>query len=683
MSVDRERVAAIFERAQALPRVARAGFLDGACGSDTALRRELDSLLDAHDAAPAYFDGLSRRVVSPALGELGVITAPLNVLAMLAERLADTYRIERELGGGGMSRVFVAEDITLGRRVVIKMLPPEMAVAVSVDRFRREIAVAAQLQHSHIVPLLTANASHELLYYTMPYVDGQSLRDRLADGPLAVDHALTIWRDILDALSYAHAAGVVHRDIKPGNVLLSGRNALVTDFGIARAIEVAATHTRATMTGPIGTPAYMAPEQVIGGPVDERTDLYAAGLVLYEMLGGRVPADLVDLLARCMATNAAMRPPSAESILAELDALSRRAPGGRRRRRLLLAASAAIALAVTTWGVTRVRFPSSTPARARHTPPDTVTRLYQRGLAEQRRRTLEGSVDAMSLFERAIAIDSGFSLAWAATARTAQFADNRGWVLPGRNADSLLSLAVRASRRAVALDSGSAEAWTVAGKVAGAVDLESRAATLYALRKALALDSTYAEAWFELGLAYEESLQPADAERAWLRAAQLSPTNVQVLAFLGFHFLWYDDYTAGARWADSALAVEPTYALARDAAGYLALAMRRPESAKRHADVLLRSRGNEPHLPLCLLAVAAAQEGDVQRSRDFARRAEELVAGHRPSKHESTYIAGAWAAAGDTARALRWLAAYEHQNDLHFQLHVRRDPELRWVAARR
>ena len=138
--------------------------------------------------------------------------------------LEGSYRIERELGGGGMSRVFIAEDVALKRQVVIKVLPPDMAASVSAERFRREIQVAARLKHPHIVPVHSAGAGDGLLYYVMPYIEGHSLRERLSKGALTPSDAVRIWREVLDGLSYAHANGVVHRDIKPENILVSGRH---------------------------------------------------------------------------------------------------------------------------------------------------------------------------------------------------------------------------------------------------------------------------------------------------------------------------------------------------------------------------------------------------------------------------------------------------------------------------
>jgi serine/threonine-protein kinase len=220
-------------------------------------------------------------------------------LAELVERLqksiGDTYRLERELGGGGMSRVFLAEEVELARRVVIKVLPPEMAAGVNQDRFRREIQLAAKLQHPHIVPLLTAGSADDLLYYIMPYIEGEPLRAKLArEGELPIGEVARILRDVADALAYAHRHNVVHRDIKPDNVLLSDNHALVADFGVAKAVsESTGGASSLTSLGvALGTPAYMSPEQAAANPnVDHRADIYALGALAYEMLCGRPPFD--------------------------------------------------------------------------------------------------------------------------------------------------------------------------------------------------------------------------------------------------------------------------------------------------------------------------------------------------------------------------------------------------------
>ena len=210
----------------------------------------------------------------------------------LQAALGSAYRIDQELGGGGMSRVFLAEETALGRKVVVKVLPPEMAAGVNIERFRREIQLAASLQHPHIVPLYAAGQADDLFYYTMPLVEGESLRAKLArEGQLPVEQVVRILRDVTDALAYAHAHGVVHRDIKPDNVLVSNEHAVVTDFGVAKAVSAASGSSTLTSLGvALGTPAYMAPEQAAADPhIDHRADLYATGVMGYEMLTGRLP----------------------------------------------------------------------------------------------------------------------------------------------------------------------------------------------------------------------------------------------------------------------------------------------------------------------------------------------------------------------------------------------------------
>ena len=273
----------------------------------------------------------------------------------LQSALGPAYRVESELGGGGMSRVFLAEEVRLGRRVVVKVLPPELAAGVSAERFEREIQLAAKLQHPHIVPVLTAGAKGDLLYYVMPHIAGESLRARIAhERALPVGEAVRILRDVCDALAYAHTHGVVHRDVKPDNVLLSGKHALVTDFGVAKAVASSSggSGTLTSLGMALGTPAYMAPEQAAGDPnVDQRADLYAVGALGYELLAGRtpfgglspqgmlaaqvtatpdpvtqhrdsVPPALAALIMRCLAKHPADRPQSADDVLGQLEAMA-------------------------------------------------------------------------------------------------------------------------------------------------------------------------------------------------------------------------------------------------------------------------------------------------------------------------------------------------------------------------
>jgi serine/threonine-protein kinase len=263
-----------------------------------------------------------------------------------------------------MSRVFVATERALTRRVVIKVLPPELAAGVNTERFRREIQLSAQLNHPHIVPVLAAGEIGEMLYYTMPFIEGESLNQRVAkSGRMDAREVLRVLHDVVDAIAYAHSRGVIHRDIKPANILAQGNHALVTDFGVAKAISVSLPTTGITSGGfAIGTPAYMAPEQLAADPnADHRIDIYAVGLLAYELFTGespfaatspqatmaaqltRVPSPLhrirpdiphaiSDMVQRCLEKLPENRPATAQVLLAELDAISTpqgdvRAPG--------------------------------------------------------------------------------------------------------------------------------------------------------------------------------------------------------------------------------------------------------------------------------------------------------------------------------------------------------------------
>jgi serine/threonine-protein kinase len=215
----------------------------------------------------------------------------LDVLDTLRRALADRYAIERELGQGGMATVYLARDLKLGRAVALKVLRPELAAALGAERFLREIEIAAKLAHPHILALYDCGEAGGQLYYTMPFVEGESLRDRLTrERQLPLDDALQIAREVADALSFAHSRGVIHRDVKPENILLESGHAVVADFGIAKAVAAAGSE-RLTETGlAVGTPQYMSPEQAAGsGEIDGRSDLYSLGCVLYEMLAGEPP----------------------------------------------------------------------------------------------------------------------------------------------------------------------------------------------------------------------------------------------------------------------------------------------------------------------------------------------------------------------------------------------------------
>jgi serine/threonine protein kinase len=279
----------------------------------------------------------------------------MDLKTRLESALGSSVRLVRELGGGGMSRVFLAEDVEHGREIVVKVVPNELAGQVNVERFRREIKVAARLQHPCIVPVISSGSADGLPYYTMPFVEGESLRAKMSrERGLSVQESLRILRDISGAVAYAHEHGVVHRDIKPENILVTKHHAVLADFGVAKALTES-TRSDAPLTSvgvALGTPAYMAPEQAVADPsLDHRADIYALGVIAYEMLAGRhpfegrssqsmlaahaieqpnsvsvhrpsLPGSLAALITRMMAKHPGDRPQSAEEVLTEIDHVS-------------------------------------------------------------------------------------------------------------------------------------------------------------------------------------------------------------------------------------------------------------------------------------------------------------------------------------------------------------------------
>jgi tetratricopeptide (TPR) repeat protein len=364
----------------------------------------------------------------------------MDLREQLQTSLGVAYTLGRELGGGGMSRVFVAHEARFDRKVVVKVLSPELAEGISAERFGREIKLAASLQQANIVPLLDAGDADGLPFYTMPFVDGESLRARLASGPLPITQAVSILRDVARALAYAHERGVVHRDIKPDNVLLSRGTAVVTDFGIAKALAASWTSPGATLTMDgvaLGTPAYMAPEQAAGDPAtDARSDVYAFGCMAYELLSGKppfvqptlhqlvtahmteiprpvaelrpeTPPMLAALVMRCLAKNPADRPANADALVTALDTIptgDAAVPLLRARRSLSAAlivyviAFAAVALgakiAIPRIGLPEWVFPGALITMGLGLPVILLTALR----AGSWRRTMIGGVYAVGAF---------------------------------------------------------------------------------------------------------------------------------------------------------------------------------------------------------------------------------------------------------------------------------------------
>ena len=374
-------------------------------GDDPVRRAELERLV-------AELGRESPLIDAPAAERFGALFD--DPAAGFPDVLADRYRLSREIGRGGMATVYLARDLKHGRDVAVKVVSPMLASALGGDRFLREIEIVANLRHPHIVPLFDSGNAGGAPYYVMPFETGLSLRQRLArDGPLPIDDAVTILRDVSDALAHAHERGIVHRDIKPDNVMLSGRHAMVTDFGVAKAIVAGSTEARLAPSDPdasvearaeadtaptttqgvaFGTPAYMSPEQIVGDPrIDHRADIYAVGVLAYELLAGRppflgatrdevlaghlsrapspvtthrtdVPAPLAELVMNCLAKNANDRPQTANDLVARLEGLAARrrtdrAPLTRSSRWLIattvLTLSAATALLIARQRIAR------------------------------------------------------------------------------------------------------------------------------------------------------------------------------------------------------------------------------------------------------------------------------------------------------------------------------------------
>jgi serine/threonine-protein kinase len=351
----------------------------------------------------------------------------IDPLPGLRQSLSDRYRIERELGAGGMATVYLAHDQKHDRKVAIKVLRPELAAALGTERFLREITVSAQLHHPHILPLFDSGSVPGSLYYVMPYLEGESLRDRLRREPrLPVDEGVRIAREVADALAYAHAHGVIHRDVKPENILLESGHAVVADFGIARAVQAAGGDTLTGTGIVVGTPAYLSPEQATGEQhIDGRSDIYSLACVLYETLAGAppfngttaqaliaahvtetpksltalrpdAPAPLASALSRALEKDPGRRFATAAEFRDALEPFARTVPRAPRRWRVLASVTALVAIVGV--GLILTLGPRHTPgfdtdliAVAPFTTLDSRLALWREGLVDILSRNLDGA----------------------------------------------------------------------------------------------------------------------------------------------------------------------------------------------------------------------------------------------------------------------------------------------------
>ena len=646
---------------------------------------------------------------------------------LLAAALSDRYTLERELGRGGMASVWLARDLRLDRPVAIKVLHPELAGAIGVERFVREVRLTARLQHPGVVPVLDSGAfagpgGIELPWYAMAYVPGESLRQRLdRERQLPVDDALHITGEVADALAAAHREGIVHRDIKPENILLSGGRAWVADFGIARAL-VETGGDRLTSTGiAIGTPAYMSPEQATADAVDARTDQYSLATVLYEMLAGEtpfagptahaimarrvagpprpihpvrpaVPEEVESALQRALQLVPADRYPGIAEFARSLGhgtapAGIRGSSAGRRvdarperkAARPWLGTAAVIAvIAVAGWLLVgrRTEAPSAAPRDPR------AVALAERGLQAFSRRTPAGAREAMDAYGAAIRIDSTWALPWAGLAEAYAQAYARNFGFAGAR-DSAVRMAVAAADRALFLDEGSAPAWVARGSVSRLVDPTDHGPAIAAFRRAIAIDSTNPRAWFALGTSLAAMGELDEALASWRRAVAADPGNPEALAFLALGHYWRRQYDSAAAWTDSAIAVDPSYLLGRVTQGQVAVERGDYGRARAAFDAARRVTGDVEALNATAgAALVEARRGNAADATLLLQRAESLATTYTPvPQHTAILLAHVHAARGEADSAVAWLARVVPREDLHFQLHLRCDPPLDPLAA--
>lgn len=621
--------------------------------------------------------------------------------------LADRYLIERELGRGGMASVWLARDLRHDRIVALKVLAPELASAVGVERFLREIRLTARIQHPNIVPVLDSGSflgpeGTSLPWFTMTYVAGESLRQRIdRERQIAVDEAVRIAESVSSALQMAHDKGVVHRDIKPENLLLAGNHAYVADFGIARAIADIGTD-RLTGSGlVVGTPAYMSPEQATNDTIDERSDQYALATVLYEMLAGEPPftgPSAQAVIARRLSESARPIRPVRSTVPEALEAAMLRAlervPADRfgsmsdfasalrlpttdgskpwRRpkfRRWFLAGAILVAAAATS------PFVLERLGAARRMPNAEAQARYRRGVSSYVKRTPEGAADALAAFNAAIALDSGYSEAWAGLAKTYIRIYGRGFAL-GAARDSALRSALKAADRAVAADSSNADAWLTKGMVDEQVDPTDVAPALRAFSQAVVMDSTLGQAWQQLGNAQFEMGQSDAAVRSWHKAVAVEPKYTEGVSFVALGFYWRRQYDSASAWADSAIAIDPAFLLARQAQGFIAVEQgnfARGEAAAVAAERITTDA--EFVNALAEHALVAARAGHRDESRRLLARAESLGTRLSPiAGHTAIYMAQPYAALNDPDHAIAWLRRFTATGDAHFQVHMRCDP---------
>ena len=579
--------------------------------------------------------------------------------------------MEKEVGAGGMATVYLAQDLKHNRQVALKVLHPGLAHALGPERFRREIDIAARLQHPHILPVFDSGEHDGMLWYTMPFIPGESLRDLMArEAELPLEQAVQIAREVASALDCAHAQGIIHRDIKPENILLSGGHALVADFGIARALSEESG--RLTATGlAIGTPAYMSPEQGEGDrQVEARSDVYSLASVTYEMLTGEppyagataravmtkrltdpipsarrlrrtIPEPLDRAIMRGLAPTAADRFPSAGEFARALSggaaeaALPAPAP---KWRRLGIAAAVLTVLAALL-----VLLPGRAAA-----PAPAENDHIARGNRLLATRTPQAVRAAMAEYQAALALDSANPTALARIGYAYTLFADWGWEYPGLSTAEVKARAMDFSQRALALDSISAPAWLTRAYLLSVNDPYRLRGAVEAFTRSLALDSTSAEGWYQFGQSLMVLGQSEKAAAAYRRAFALDPDRPMALMSLSALSLRAGRVAEARALVDSAIDASRTVTspYVRVVRGSMALSAGEVDAAHDEAELALALDTVYSAPARSLLAMVYAARGDQGRAhREITRAMADLPEGE-VAPTEVRFIAVALVALG-------------------------------------
>ena len=634
-------------------------FLDDACGGDAGVRADLEQLLLGHDRPDTLLDHPAAQRFGSLLG---VVAAPPPAL------INGNYRIERKLGQGGMATVYLAHDVRHDRKVAVKLLHPELSAAFRAEQFLAEIRTMAGLSHPHILPLHDSGQAEGLLFFVMPYVEGETLRQRIdRDTQLGVEEVGRITREVASALDSAHRHGVIHRDIKPENILLGEGGALVADFGIALAISSASARDKSQPGWVAGTPRYMSPEQMSdAGTIDGRSDVYALGVVAYEMLTGQPPftgPTITAIMAGTVDTSSppsvhALRgviPPAADAVVAQAlarlpedryrtgsdfaDALHRSLAVRRTWYSAALVATAIIALIAAVVGTTLIRHrgaestaldaaTGAAPYGPHQTRNLAAYDLYQRARDQGLQRSDSGQGVAIEYYKQAIAADSTYAAAYVGLAHSL--------AVHGEVAD-----AQTAALKAVSLDDSVPDAHAELAYVRMRYyDMTSAGAEL---QRAVALDPASSRAHDVLVYYYSWIERPAEALAEARRATELDPLSVENSAALAVALVFAGHY-------DEALALVDKLRQVRPPLGRLPWTAAHIYMSKGMWAESIAELGGKDADPDGLLASALAQAG----YRTEARR---MLAKLFSSDEEAFAfeIAVAYEGLGDYDNAFAWL----------------------------